>query len=198
MFIPIAEYKNSFRWEEDGLKRGIIKSWIYKCKLACVDLNDEMLINGIVSAISYALSNLISVLEHLEPSWARAFLRRTRFMDPDFQGDVLAVICTFIFVSFIYLFQNLIFFAGGVFWCQLWSLPHCVRVHLFHKSRLVRFWIDSYFNIMASTLFTKKLEKIMVFRDLWLLILSRTNNICAWFFPPLKQGFLFSSNLFCA
>ncbi|KAF8811417.1 hypothetical protein BYT27DRAFT_7336184 [Phlegmacium glaucopus] len=43
-------------------------------------------------AISYSLSNLISVLDHLEPSWARAFLRRTRFMDPDFQGDVLAII----------------------------------------------------------------------------------------------------------
>ena len=57
-----------------------------------------MLINGIVSAVSYSLSNLLSVLEHLEPSWARAFLVRTRFMDPDFQGDVLAVICTFIFV----------------------------------------------------------------------------------------------------
>lgn len=67
--------------------------------LSCVDLKDEMLINGIVtSAISYALSNLISVLEHLEPSWARAFLRRTRFMDPDFQGDILAVICTFIYI----------------------------------------------------------------------------------------------------
>ena len=62
-----------------------------------------MLINGIVSTISYSLSNLISVLEHLEPSWARAFLRRTRFMDPDFQGDVLAVICTFIFLSVFFL-----------------------------------------------------------------------------------------------
>ena len=61
-----------------------------------------MLINEIVSAISYALSNLISVLEHLEPSWARAFLRRTRFIDPDFQGDVLAVICTFIFLSYFF------------------------------------------------------------------------------------------------
>jgi hypothetical protein len=34
------------------------------------------------------------VLEHLDPKWSRAFLRRTRFMDPDFQGDTLAVICT--------------------------------------------------------------------------------------------------------
>jgi hypothetical protein len=34
----------------------------------------------------------MSVLQHLEPAWTRAFLRRTRFLDPDFQGDVLAVI----------------------------------------------------------------------------------------------------------
>ena len=63
--------------------------------------------NGIVSSISYALSNLLSVLEQLEPSWALAFLRRTRFMDPDFQGDVLAVMCTFKSpYLFIYLFDN--------------------------------------------------------------------------------------------
>jgi hypothetical protein len=34
----------------------------------------------------------MSVLQHLEPAWTRAFLRRTRFLNPDFQGDVLAVI----------------------------------------------------------------------------------------------------------
>jgi len=34
----------------------------------------------------------MSVVEHLEPAWSRAFLRRTRFLDSDFQGDVLAVI----------------------------------------------------------------------------------------------------------
>jgi|SRR6267142_539125 len=34
----------------------------------------------------------MSVLQRLEPAWTRAFLRRTRFLDPDFQGDVLAVI----------------------------------------------------------------------------------------------------------
>ena len=34
----------------------------------------------------------MSVLQHLEPAWTRAFLRRTRFLDPNFQGDVLAVI----------------------------------------------------------------------------------------------------------
>jgi hypothetical protein len=38
------------------------------------------------------LSHLLSVIEHLEPAWSRAFLRRTRFLDADFQGDVLAVI----------------------------------------------------------------------------------------------------------
>ncbi|KIM37705.1 hypothetical protein M413DRAFT_448230 [Hebeloma cylindrosporum] len=42
--------------------------------------------------ISYSLSHLTSVLQHLDPAWSRAFLRRTRFMDTDFQGDVLAVI----------------------------------------------------------------------------------------------------------
>ncbi|KAF9521875.1 hypothetical protein CPB83DRAFT_840925 [Crepidotus variabilis] len=43
-------------------------------------------------AIAYSLSHLISVIKHLEPSWTIAFLRRTRFLDPDFQGDLLAVI----------------------------------------------------------------------------------------------------------
>ncbi|KAJ3536349.1 hypothetical protein NMY22_g6068 [Coprinellus aureogranulatus] len=43
-------------------------------------------------AVTYSLSHLLSVMEHLEPSWTRAFLRRTRFIDADFQGDVLAVI----------------------------------------------------------------------------------------------------------
>jgi hypothetical protein len=47
---------------------------------------------SIPSEIAYLLSHLMSVLQHLEPAWTRAFLRRTRFLDPDFQGDVLAVI----------------------------------------------------------------------------------------------------------
>ncbi|KAL5518361.1 hypothetical protein ACEPAH_43 [Sanghuangporus vaninii] len=42
--------------------------------------------------IAYLLSHLRSVTEHLEPSWGRAFLKRTRFLEPEFQGDVLAVI----------------------------------------------------------------------------------------------------------
>ncbi|KAJ7744984.1 hypothetical protein DFH07DRAFT_20255 [Mycena maculata] len=42
--------------------------------------------------LSYSLSHLMSIIEHMEPSWTRAFLRRTRFLDSDFQGDVLAVI----------------------------------------------------------------------------------------------------------
>ncbi|OBZ78595.1 Uncharacterized protein C57A7.05 [Grifola frondosa] len=42
--------------------------------------------------IAYLLSHLMSVAEHLEPAWSRAFLRRTRLLDSDFQGDVLAVI----------------------------------------------------------------------------------------------------------
>jgi hypothetical protein len=47
-------------------------------------------------SIAYSLSHLMSVVEHLEPSWTRAFLKRARFLDPDFQGDVLAVISAFL------------------------------------------------------------------------------------------------------
>ena len=43
--------------------------------------------------IAYLLSHLRSVEEHLDPEWARAFLRRTRFMESDFQGDILSVFC---------------------------------------------------------------------------------------------------------
>ncbi|KAI6026427.1 hypothetical protein BKA83DRAFT_4243292 [Pisolithus microcarpus] len=42
--------------------------------------------------LSYLLSDLLSVVSQLNPAWARAFLKRTRLLDPDFQGDVLAVI----------------------------------------------------------------------------------------------------------
>ncbi|KAJ7074308.1 hypothetical protein C8F01DRAFT_17417 [Mycena amicta] len=42
--------------------------------------------------LAYSLSHLMSVVEHMEPAWTRTFLRRTRFLDSDFQGDVLAVI----------------------------------------------------------------------------------------------------------
>ncbi|KAJ7286095.1 hypothetical protein C8J57DRAFT_1286719 [Mycena rebaudengoi] len=36
------------------------------------------------------------IVSHMEPAWTRAFLRRTRLLDSDFQGDVLAVISWFI------------------------------------------------------------------------------------------------------
>ena len=49
--------------------------------------------------IAFLLSHLMSVVEHLEPAWSRAFLRRTRFLDADFQGDMLAVISAHCFVS---------------------------------------------------------------------------------------------------
>jgi len=42
--------------------------------------------------IAYLLSHLMSVVDHLEPTWSRAFLQRTRFLDSEFLGDVLAVI----------------------------------------------------------------------------------------------------------
>jgi len=42
--------------------------------------------------IAYLLSHLMSVVLHLEPTWSRAFLQRTRFLDSEFLGDVLGVI----------------------------------------------------------------------------------------------------------
>ncbi|GLB35374.1 putative ER transporter, 6TM, N-terminal [Lyophyllum shimeji] len=42
--------------------------------------------------ITYNLSHLMAVYTYLEPAWARALLRRTKFLDTDFQGDILAVI----------------------------------------------------------------------------------------------------------
>ena len=44
------------------------------------------------SEISNGLSHLMSIVEHLDPVWTQAFLRRTRFLDSDFEEDVLAVI----------------------------------------------------------------------------------------------------------
>jgi hypothetical protein len=42
--------------------------------------------------VAYALSHLMSVVEHLSPKWTRALLLRTRFLDAEFQGEVLSVI----------------------------------------------------------------------------------------------------------
>ncbi|KAI5122416.1 hypothetical protein M0805_002966 [Coniferiporia weirii] len=49
-------------------------------------------IHEIQMEIAYLLSHLRSVTEHLETSWAKALLKRTRFLEPEFQGDVLGVI----------------------------------------------------------------------------------------------------------
>lgn len=46
--------------------------------------------------LTYLLSHLLSVIEELEPIWVQAFLKRTRLLDPDFEGDVLAVISEYI------------------------------------------------------------------------------------------------------
>ncbi|KAH8091403.1 hypothetical protein BXZ70DRAFT_909843 [Cristinia sonorae] len=42
--------------------------------------------------IAFLLSHLMSIIQKLEPAWTRAFLKRTRLLDSDFQGDILAVI----------------------------------------------------------------------------------------------------------
>lgn len=50
----------------------------------------------------------MSVVKHLDSNWARAFLRRTRLTDGDFQGDVLAVISAFYltFAKFVILIRK--------------------------------------------------------------------------------------------
>jgi len=50
------------------------------------------MVHEIQSEISFLLSHLLSVLENLEPTWSLAFLQRARFLDPEFQGDLLAII----------------------------------------------------------------------------------------------------------
>ncbi|TDL21197.1 hypothetical protein BD410DRAFT_821614 [Rickenella mellea] len=42
--------------------------------------------------IAYLLSHMTSVITHLEPAWAKAFLKRTHFLEASFQADMLAVI----------------------------------------------------------------------------------------------------------
>jgi hypothetical protein len=66
------------------------------------------------SEIAYLLSHLMSVLQHLEPAWTRAFLRRTRFLDPDFQGDVLAVISKGTSNSFVCTLVDIRYFNLGM------------------------------------------------------------------------------------
>lgn len=43
---------------------------------------------------AFLLSHLLLIVERMDPGWCRAFLRRTRLLESDFQGDVLAVIST--------------------------------------------------------------------------------------------------------
>lgn len=47
--------------------------------------------------LSYSLSHLMSVIEQMDIVWTRAFLMRTRFLDPNFQGDLLAVVSESLF-----------------------------------------------------------------------------------------------------
>lgn len=49
---------------------------------------------------AFLLSHLLLIVERMEPAWSRAFLRRTRLLEADFQGDVLAVISVYSHVLF--------------------------------------------------------------------------------------------------
>ncbi len=77
----------------DGQRKGTRRYWKSNCTgILTLSGKGSFAYYSILSEIAYLLSHLMSVLQHLEPAWTRAFLRRTRFLDPEFQGDVLAVI----------------------------------------------------------------------------------------------------------
>ena len=57
---------------------------------------ETLFLNAVVRRrIAYHLSYLMSVVVQFEPAWSRAFLRRCRFLDSEFQGEMLAVISKF-------------------------------------------------------------------------------------------------------
>ena len=81
----------SFLFEDAGLLNDTTRSWTFSCTwishyLMCQNWSD------MIRQIAYSLAHLMSILECMEPAWSRALLKRTRFIDPDFQGDILAVI----------------------------------------------------------------------------------------------------------
>jgi len=87
-----ADVCDSSPCEEDGQLRGIKRYLIFNCKyLSCLPVECTMS-DKCNRQLTYLLSHLLSVVEELEPTWVRAFLKRTRLLDPDFEGDVLAVI----------------------------------------------------------------------------------------------------------
>jgi hypothetical protein len=84
---------HSFRCVADGPRKDTRRSWKFNCASDLLSTKIVIFCSRVISSeIAYLLSHLMSVLQHLEPAWTRAFLRRTRFLDPDFQGDILAVI----------------------------------------------------------------------------------------------------------
>ncbi|KAI0292339.1 hypothetical protein B0F90DRAFT_1811958 [Multifurca ochricompacta] len=96
VYCSIVSYASSPQTEDpQHLKRSIVlrANIIYEFSLrGRWPAERYQKILEILLEIAYLLSHLMSVVQHLEPAWTRAFLRRTRFLDPDFQGDVLGVI----------------------------------------------------------------------------------------------------------
>ena len=93
--LPTYTYLSTL-YAESGQLRDIKGSWIYNCELK-LQYSRYKLISSMGQTLSreitYLLSHLRSVIEHLDPEWSKAFLRRTRFLESDFQGDVLSVLC---------------------------------------------------------------------------------------------------------
>jgi hypothetical protein len=84
-------FTTSFLFVADGPSNATTRSVISNCKFLLSHYN-LLLTLLIRSQIAYHLAHFMSVIKHLEPAWARALLKRTRFMDTDFQADLLAVL----------------------------------------------------------------------------------------------------------
>ncbi|KAG5730014.1 hypothetical protein E4T56_gene20195 [Termitomyces sp. T112] len=101
--VSFADHKRANDIHEINLSLSAIRAKLIRSKVVRTNAVYELSLRGpwpveryhnlwdIQLQIAYSLSHLMSVFKHLEPAWARALLRRTRFDDTDFQGDVLSV-----------------------------------------------------------------------------------------------------------
>jgi hypothetical protein len=52
------------------------------------------------SQLASLLSHFMSIVGQLEPNWTRALFTRMKLLDPDFQGEVLAVMSEYMMAYF--------------------------------------------------------------------------------------------------
>lgn len=142
--------------------------------------------------ISYSLAHLLSIIEHLEPAWNRALLSRTRFNDPNFQGDVLSVISTSLHLDL-----STVMFTS----IKTWYLPLSVLAHPYRKLRHVRSSTGSCSSFMDWMLYTRRQKMTMGYRERWPKRRWRMNSICECIVQIYSEHrsltYLFPIRMFC-